>query len=378
MNAIKTARKNPLELKNRRGNDFLTLTCADLFAGGGGFSKAALEVNIHVKCAVELDRHACETYRQNLIAARDPLNVPTLFEGDIQVLELDRLSACFTQGQGCDIVLGGPPCQGFSVHRINDAGVADPRNNLIHSYFRVVRHLKPKVFLLENVPGLLWERHADYLNLFYQEAEAAGYKVQKPAILDARDYGVPQRRKRVFILGISKDLDGVPNWPPPQTHGSVSAIEANPLLLQWEAARSAFKKAPAGDPNDLHMRHSMELTETFRRTPANGGSRKDSGRLLPCHIAHDGHKDVYGRINPEHPGPTMTTACVNPSKGRFVHPTKNHGITLREAARLQTFPDDYIFHGGIIAASRQIGNAVPVELAKAILKSISAYLIKVR
>ena len=98
--------------------------------------------------------------------------------------------------------------------------------------------------------------------------------------------------------------------------------------------------------------------------------------MLPCHAKHDGHKDVYGRINPALPAPTMTTACINPSKGRFVHPTEHHGITLRQAARIQTFPDDYIFTGGLTAAGRQIGNAVPVMMGTYLIRYIKQHLLK--
>jgi DNA (cytosine-5)-methyltransferase 1 len=126
------------------------------------------------------------------------------------------------------------------------------------------------------------------------------------------------------------------------------------------------------------MMHGKELLATFARTPANGGSRKDSGRVLPCHEDHDGHRDVYGRINPKMPAPTMTTACINPSKGRFVHPTKHHGITLRQAARIQSFPDWFIFEGGLMAGGVQVGNAVPVDLAKALLVPLKKAVLAIR
>jgi len=125
------------------------------------------------------------------------------------------------------------------------------------------------------------------------------------------------------------------------------------------------------------MKHGACLVEAFANTPKNGGSRKDSGRVLPCHKKHDGHKDVYGRIDPNIPAPTMTTACINPSKGRFVHPTQNNGITARHAARIQTFPDDFVFHGGLTAAGRQIGNAVPVDLGFALIKHIRGLLVDI-
>jgi DNA (cytosine-5)-methyltransferase 1 len=126
------------------------------------------------------------------------------------------------------------------------------------------------------------------------------------------------------------------------------------------------------------MKHSDELIEAFKRTPINGGSRKDSGRILPCHKDHRGHNDVYGRIDPDVPAPTMTTACINPSKGRFVHPTEHHGITLRQAARIQSFPEWYVFEGGLMAGGAQVGNAVPVGLATELLVPLKKAVRKVR
>ena len=277
----------------------------------------------------------------------------------------------FSGDERCDLVLGGPPCQGFSTHRINDAGVGDDRNDLIHTYFEFVRAFQPTAFLMENVPGMLWGRHADGVQRFYAEGEEAGYVVQRPMVLDARDYGLPQRRKRVFVLGVRAGNDASELiWPPAPTHGSKVARRSAPGLKSWESCKQAFARAPRGDENNIHMRHGEALVEAFRNTPKNGGSRKDSGRLLPCHADHDGHKDVYGRIDPRLPAPTMTTACINPSKGRFVHPTRNHGITVRQAARIQTFPDHFVFKGGLIAAGAQVGNAVPVELGRILISHL--------
>jgi len=182
---------------------------------------------------------------------------------------------------------------------------------------------------------------------------------------------VPQRRKRVFILGIRNDISFNSVWPPLQTHGN-EKIKKNPHLKPWVIAKDVFSKPLSSeDENNLHMNHSPEMVEVFKSTPLNGGSRSQSNRVLSCHQEHTGHKDVYGRINPFQPGPTMTTACINPSKGRFVHPTEHHGITLRHAARFQTFPDWFTFKGGLTAAGEQIGNAVPVRLGGILLQSIT-------
>lgn len=345
----------------------------DLFAGAGGFSLAAIQAGCSIAVAIENDPYAVETYKGNLLKYKVAQNVKVLSKS---ILEYDPATVR-SENLGdveCDLLLGGPPCQGFSTHRILDAGVDDPRNQLVLAYFRFVKAFRPRVFLMENVPGILWERHKSYLEKFYEEGKKAGYYVLAPVVIDARDFGVPQRRKRVFILGV-RDGATIKDfvWPPEATHAAPEKVQIGQQA--WIPCVDVFKPASKGDENDIHMNHGADLLNAFRNTPPNGGSRKDSGRVLPCHEKHDGHKDVYGRINPAEPAPTMTTACINPSKGRFVHPTEHHGITLRQAARIQTFPDDFTFVGGLTAAGRQIGNAVPVELGKYLIKYIKTYLI---
>lgn len=338
------------------------LFACDLFAGAGGFSLGALQAGMKISAAVEWDKHACSTYRANFIDSG--LTDCRLYEDDIGDLDPRQLSEnTGLQNSGCDLLLGGPPCQGFSTHRIKNAGVDDPRNALLLRYFEYVRVLRPTIFLVENVPGMLWPRHQKYVKEFYSLAQSSGYGVLPPHVINARDFGVPQSRRRVFILGYDAEkFAAQPQWPPQPTHDDPKADNDLP---HWLTASSVFqKKTSPSDPNNVHMQHGPDLIEAFKRTPINGGSRSDSGRVLPCHEGHDGHKDVYGRVDPSKPAPTMTTACINPSKGRFVHPTEPHGITVRQAARIQTFPDNFVFHGGLIAAGQQIGNAVPVELAR--------------
>jgi len=342
----------------------------DLYSGAGGCSLAARNVGCEIVFAVENDKYAAATYRSNF-CHEDSRQPTTLYDQSILDLSATDLKRKHFSGKRrCDILLGGPPCQGFSSHRINDSGVNDPRNSLIHSYFEFVRVLKPRIFLMENVPGILWSRHEEYLSKFYHQARSAGYNVFEPIKIDAKNYGVPQRRQRVFILGVEQGI-GTEEfvWPPFPTHGPGNDLKA------WCTCEQVFAKTSKDDPNDIHMNHGAELVRAFKNTPINGGSRKDSGRVLPCHKNHDGHKDVYGRINPFKPAPTMTTACINPSKGRFVHPTLHHGITARQAARIQTFPDDFVFHGGLTAAGKQIGNAVPVKLGEVLIQSIAELLV---
>lgn len=345
----------------------------DLFAGAGGFSLAAIEAGFNIAFAIENDLHAVATYKKNILR-HDAARNAKIYDRSILEYCATTIQSEALAHQHCDLLLGGPPCQGFSAHRILGAGVNDPRNQLLLAYFDFVNAIRPKVFLVENVPGLLWERHKHFLEQFYAEGAKSDYRLFQPVVLDARDFGVPQRRKRVFILGVREDLSANGFvWPPEPTHFAASKVGKG--QKPWVSCADVFKPAPNDDENDLHMNHGTELVEAFRNTPLNGGSRKDSGRVLPCHKEHDGHKDVYGRIDPEQPAPTMTTACINPSKGRFVHPTQHHGITLRQAARIQTFPDDFTFTGGLTAAGRQIGNAVPVELGRYLISYIKQNLI---
>jgi DNA (cytosine-5)-methyltransferase 1 len=347
------------------------LTTIDLFAGAGGLSLAAVNLGLEVRAAVDNDGHACTTYRKNII---ERLGHPVeLVVSDISNIKWSELlrNARLRTGE-CDILLGGPPCQGFSTHRINGAGVNDPRNDLLLHYFSGMKVIKPRAFLIENVTGILWPRHSRYLNRFRRSATDAGYRVFEPVVLNARDFGVPQNRKRVFILGVHESVQWRGEWPPKETHhapkSQLAKVAKGPC---WRTAAEVFKlPLRPDDPNAIHMQHTEQLRDVFRSTPRNGGGRHQSNRILPCHRQHDGHKDVYGRIDPSRPGPTMTTGCVNPSKGRFVHPVANHAITARHAARFQTFPNDFVFEGGLMAAARQIGNAVPVLLGEIVVGTV--------
>lgn len=380
------------------------LTAIDLFSGAGGFSLAAYNAGVDVLAAIEFDQNAAETYRKNLV---ERLGAPTqVFAQDITKVDIHSIMRYQGIKEGeLDILLGGPPCQGFSSHRIKDSGKDDPRNALLIRYFDFVEHLKPKAFLVENVPGLLWPRHEKYLNDFLALSKEHSYQVitGEPLILNARDYGVPQNRKRAFIFGLRDDVmqeDIV--WPPLPTHNKTgnskwltasSAFEKpEPMVLsdfkkrleekfgytREESAKmiASLKWGKKLDPQDscnLSMTHSETLTKVFENTPLLG-DRDESGRELNCHKNYKGHKDVYGRIYPHIQANTITAGCNNPSKGRFVHPWLNHGITLRHAARLQTFPDNYVFTGGSMAIAKQIGNAVPIKLGEALIIEISKLL----
>ncbi|MBW1251368.1 MULTISPECIES: DNA cytosine methyltransferase [Pantoea] len=391
----------------------------DLFAGAGGFSLAAHNLGyVDVVAAIEFDKAAAHTYKENLI---NRLKRETkLLQKDILLVSPKELRAELKlEKKELSLILGGPPCQGFSSHRLKDSGVNDPRNKLLLRYFAFVDEFQPKIFLVENVSGLLWERHKSYLDDFKKLSKDNNYTLTHCSILNARDYGVPQNRKRVFILGVRNDIykdKKEIHFPPLKTHFSPSSFEVKfDGKKAWRTASSVFEKlTPAlierylsehfskkknynkdeilkmleslefesspvniNDPCNIHMKPTPNMEARFNATVLNG-SRADAGLefQLKCHSdGYEGHKDVYGRMMIHLPSNTITTGCHNPSKGRFVHPWKNHGITLRHAARLQTFPDDFLFTGNTTEQARQIGNAVPPLLGEILISSISQLIV---
>lgn len=388
------------------------MSVIDLFAGAGGFSLAAHQAGLDVVAAIELDAQAAATYKNNIV---DRLGQKTeVVVGDILKIEPSDLRKKLSLEIGeLELMLGGPPCQGFSTHRINNAGVDDPRNKLLLRYYDFVQAFQPKAFLVENVSGLFWKKHESYLKKFRRLASKNGYKILFCDTLNAKDYGVPQHRKRAFILGIRKDLnirdfdfppsqdffsstskevmvEGKPAWRSascvfePLTQKLVnryikeyfipktklSRKEAQELLNSLEFGKPVHKN----DPNNIHMQPSEKMVRRFISTPLNG-SRMDAAPEfeLRCHSnGYVGHKDVYGRVFIHTPSNTITTGCNNPSKGRFVHPWLHHGFTLRHAARLQTFPDDFIFTGSTTDQAKQIGNAVPPLFVQKLIENICA------
>lgn len=230
----------------------------DLFAGAGGFSLSAIETGFELAFAIENDVHAVATYKANLLEREGARNIKLL---DQSILEYSagNLGFEFFKDEDCDLLLGGPPCQGFSTHRILDAGVNDPRNKLLLAYFEFVKALRPSVFLVENVPGLLWERHSDFLLDFYAEGAKANYHLFPPVTLDARDFGVPQRRKRVFILGVRDHKRIIDfKWPPAATHfpaskasnGQFAAVVLEPLSEDPTGGSACSFHQPLGERLD--------------------------------------------------------------------------------------------------------------------------------
>lgn len=334
----------------------------DLFAGCGGMSRGFEESGrFRGIFAVEADRDAAETYREN-------------FGDHVAEAPIEDV-ASFPQA---DLVIGGPPCQGFSP--LNRNAVGFERRGLWREYLKALEQAHPVAFVMENVPELL--RAAEYAE-FKRRAEALGFTVDGK-ILNAANYGVPQRRRRAIVIGIRSET--IP-WPQVTHAENVSQTEAP---KPWVSFREAVKGLPL-QPNgkDWHRARSPrpESVRRYKAVPRDGGDRfamqrnldrAGLGELVPrCwREKPTGTTDVFGRLWWDRPTLTIRTEFFKPEKGRYLHPSAHRPITLREAARCMTFPDEFVFpeHQAMTSVARQIGNAVPPLLARRIANALGAAL----
>ena len=318
--------------------------CAiDLFSGCGGLSVGLELAGFSVRAAVEIDIKAQETYRANHPQVR-------LYCGNIRELSAAKILRDTGLAPGdLDLLAGCPPCQGFSRLRTRNRNVAVPdvRNDLVRDFLRFVRVMRPKTVMLENVPGLRQDHR--FANLC-TALEAMGYRVVT-ADLDAADYSVAQRRKRLILLAS-------------RVHEPRLADKAKLRVTVRDVI--ADLDDPSETLDQLHAipeNRSSAVMSLIRLIPLDGGSRSQLPQemQLGCHTRIDGFHDVYGRMSWGDVAPTITSGCSNPSKGRFLHPSKHRTITLREAALLQGFPADYWFDitHGKESIALMIGNALP-------------------
>lgn len=325
----------------------------ELFAGCGGMLLGFHNSGYKTVLVNEWDAAACESIRRNIT---------------------ERVSQCAIQEiehfPKADVVVGGPPCQGFS--NLGERLPMDPRRQLWRQFMRAVGEIQPKAFIMENVPPLL--KSQEYVEIV-KLAHALGYEVVGD-ILNAADYGVPQIRKRAIIIGLK---GAMPTFPE-KTHVDPQKRDLfNNALPSWKTVRDAIGDLPKiPDGNNWHIGRNPtpKSLERYRHIPA-GGNRWD----LPDYLMPEcwkrkvsGGTDLFGRLWWDRPSVTIRTEFYKPEKGRYLHPEEDRPITHREAARLQGFPDDFVFFGTRIQVGMQIGNAVPPPLAEAIAKHVS-YLI---
>jgi DNA (cytosine-5)-methyltransferase 1 len=327
----------------------------DLFSGCGGVTRGLKLAGFRVVGAIESDDLAVETYKANH---------PEVFvwSEDIRTLPVTKILKTLGLRRGeLDLLAGCPPCQGFStMTTLNGRRVLlDKRNDLVFEFLRFVSGLRPKAIMMENVPGLSKDHR---LLTIRKELRRMGYLCNEK-VLNAANYAVPQRRKRFILLaGRGEKI--------PFARPARKALSVRDALRGFRGRNDVLHNLPE--------HRSKAVQKLIRSIPKDGGSRLDLGisKQLDCHRRCDGFKDVYGRMAWGGVAPTITGGFFNPSKGRFLHPTKNRAITLREAALLQTFPPTYYFSlcRGKIRTAQMIGNAFPPEFVRRHASSVSRFL----
>lgn len=336
----------------------------DAFCGAGGLSLGLERAGFQVVAAFDIDRRAVATYQRNL--------GQHAFVEDIRNVNLKWLSTVAgVSPNEITLVAGGPPCQGFSVQR--RGGESDPRNSLPLEFLRLILEVKPPFFLLENVPGMRTRHGESILRRFVEGAEAEGY-VCHQRVLDAVNYGVPQYRSRLFVVGeFSPTGEFWFRYPDPITDEDSPEVTVRAALQDLPPPPDDFTNHPT-IPN--HRRTRLSPTNLLRLSLIPQGSGWEclpEELRLPCHkpgSARIGHRYVYGRLHWERPAATLTARFDSFTRGKFAHPLENRNLTLREGARLQTFPDTFVFEGSQEEIAAQIGNAIPPRLAEIIGSAI--------
>ena len=347
----------------------------DIFAGCGGLSLGFLRAGYDIVKAVELDSEAADTYMKN-----HP-KVDVIID---DIKNVDE-SGVFCEGDA-EVIIGGPPCQGFSLSgaRIRRGFIDDPRNYLFKHYFNVVKAIKPQVFIMENVKGLASTQGGRILNDIQKMFQDPDLLDGRPyslycIIIKAVDFGIPQKRERMIIIGttlenididqmwsqtyekLARDLptyfdsvtvvDAIGNLPSATVDGIINNPKPQTEYQKYLASKAAWIE------NHTQSNHSSVAVNRIRKIE-NG----QNYTVLDEKI-NSVHSGSYGRLHWNEQASTITTRFDTPAGGRFTHPVENRTLTPREAARIQSFPDDFVFSGGRRSISRQIGNAVPPKIS---------------
>jgi DNA (cytosine-5)-methyltransferase 1 len=321
-------------------------TAISLFAGGGGMTRGIEDAGFETLFATDVERSSGTTFAHNFP------EVPFIV-GDIRRITRLQIEEAIG-GRGVDLVVGGPPCQGFST--LGDQNPADARNGLFWCFLRVVQWMNPSCFLMENVNYLRTQYGGRYEREIVSAFEQIGYRVWVTT-LNAADFGVPQMRKRVFFFGTR--LAGAFEWPQ-ATHGS--------RRREYTTVGDALKGISPDTPNHIHLRHSERVIARYKLVPE--GGRMPPPSELPEEIRRKNFGNTYKRLHRQRPSLTLV-----PGNNAFpIHPTEHRSLSPREGARIQTFADDFVFFGNRAEQCRLVGNAVPPLLARRIGEAIRAHM----
>lgn len=326
----------------------------DFFSGCGGASKGFHQAGLDLVLALDFDADAANTYRNNFP------NI-NFIEGDIRKVAVDEISEKVLATREPRLFCGCAPCQPFSKQNTQKPK-SDERITLLSEFQRFVEHYTPEYIFLENVPGIRKSTKINPLISFQKSLTDMGYFTDS-AIVVAQNYGVPQRRRRWVLIGSRLGAVSIPE----STHGENTP---NPFVT----VRDAIKHFPAIAAGSIHKEIPNHRTaklsdlnlQRITHTPSERGRESwPENLVLACHKkGYKGHTDVYGRMRWDEVATGLTTRCISLSNGRFGHPEQNRAISVREAAAIQTFPDDFVFSGSLNSQAKQIGNAVPVRMAQ--------------
>ena len=346
----------------------------DLFSGAGGMSVGAMAAGVDVKVAVEIDKYAAITYQANHPHTK-------LLNDDVRKVNINGY--CKSGKNDVKILFGGPPCQGFSTSNQKTRNKENENNWLFKEYLRLTKEQNPDWVIVENVKGIVETENGFFFDKINTELVKLGYTTNH-AILNAADYGVPQVRNRVFIVG---SLHGINyEFPKPTTKKYFTvddAISDLPELksgashheLDYQANssnkyQSSIRKKSKKAFNNLVTANNNLVLKRYEHIPQGGNWENIPANLMinykdfaRCHTG------IYHRLKSDIP----SVVIGNYRKNMLIHPTENRGLSVREAARLQSFPDTFHFHGSIGFQQQQVGNSVPPLLAKAVFEKILKY-----
>ena len=339
----------------------------DLFDGVGGMSEGFRMAGFDVAFAIEFDKDIAASYKRNHsetdVVADDICNV------NVELLH--------EKHPDVDVIIGGPPCQGFS-QKGKRLSMDDPRNFLFKQFVKFVEEFEPKYFVLENVPNIITTSNGYFKEQIVKSFESLGYQVTC-GVLCAKDYGVPQDRRRAIFLGEKKQLEIALPSPKNIKVSVKDAIYDLPFIESGEGVEERnYDKSPNSSYqrmlrngavklyNHVATKHSKSALERLRMIPKGKGKEVLPKELLTKSI----YSGTWCRLLEDGIAPTITTRFDTPSSGRFTHPILDRCLTIREAARIQSFPDTFRFYGSKTCQMKQVGNAVPPLLAKAIAEVI--------
>lgn len=342
----------------------------DLFAGAGGMSIGAKLAGIDVKYAIEVDPHAAQTYKTNhpqtLVVVKDIRKVRDIPLGIKNKQQI--------------VLFGGPPCQGFSISNQRTRSADNPNNWLFKEFFRLAKKIRPDWIVFENVQGILETEKGLFAKHVCRKLKALGYHTSWE-VLNASQYGVPQNRSRFFLVGsLNYNCFNFPAPPNANTITVRQAISDLPTLINGAMlAESTYKKGKPSlyassmrcslktSKNHIVTRNSSHIIRRFKHIPQGGNWEDIPARLMRNYTDRSRcHTGIYRRLSDNLP----SVVIGNYRKNMLIHPTQDRGLSVREAARLQSFPDWFEFEGSIGFQQQQVGNAVPPLLARAVFTEL--------